>query len=229
MMTINHLTCSICGRTYAPDPCNTAAPPTKLIVYRFEDQPSWLTGICSDRSIWRYAPLLPVADPGFAGTPLHRVGGTPVYELPGIRRSLGMPKLWVKDESPNPSASFKDRASAIVIAAAISRGEKLTVAASTGNAGAAMACMAAATGQKCLILAPRTAPPAKVAHQLFWAQVVLVDRSYDDAFELSLQATEAFGGTTATRDFNYLTAEGKRQPPSRSGSFRTGMKQRWKT
>lgn len=218
MMTINHLTCSICGRTYAPDSVQYCCPADggNLTVHlAFEEQPELVDRDSilgsPDRSIWRYAPLLPVADPGFAGTPLHRVGGTPVYELPGIRRSLGMPKLWVKDESPNPSASFKDRASAIVIAAAISRGEKLTVAASTGNAGAAMACMAAATGQKCLILAPRTAPPAKVAQLLsFGAQVVLVDGSYDDAFELSLQATEAFGWYNRNTGFNYLTAEGKK-------------------
>lgn len=215
---IDYLSCSVCGKSYSPEAVAYVCPADggNLTVHLdFESHPKALDPCQilhhADPSIWRYAPLLPVEDPGFRGTPLHRVGCTPIYKLPNLRTSLGMPRLWIKDESCNPSASFKDRASAIVIAAAIQRKERLTVAASTGNAGAAMACMAAATQQKCLILAPRTAPAAKVAQLLsFGAKVVLVNGSYDDAFELSLKASEAFGWYNRNTGYNYLTAEGKK-------------------
>ncbi len=126
-------------------------------------------------NLWRYLPLLPVSDPGGNGTPLNAVGVTPVYAPSRLRNELGMPYLWVKDESRNPTASFKDRASAVVIARAREIGAEVVVTASTGNAGAALAGMAAAVGQKAIIFAPRTAPPAKVAQLLVYgAQVLLV-------------------------------------------------------
>src|SRR5512140_594310 len=96
---------------------------------------------------------------------------------------LGMRRLWVKDESGSPTASFKDRASAVVVARARQIGADVVVTASTGNAGAALAGMSAAIGQKAIIFAPKTAPQAKVAQLLiFGAQVILVDDNYDAAF-----------------------------------------------
>ena len=77
----------------------------------------------------------------------------------------------------------------MVVARAREIGAEVVVTASTGNAGAALAGMAAAVGQKAVIFAPRTAPPAKVAQLLvFGAQVILVDGTYDDAFDLTIQA-----------------------------------------
>ncbi|HEY2981054.1 MAG TPA: pyridoxal-phosphate dependent enzyme, partial [Anaerolineales bacterium] len=125
-------------------------------------------------------------------------------------------KLWLKDESRNPTASFKDRASAVVvtraheIAGADSRPPVL-VTASTGNAGAALAGMAAAVGQQAVILVPRSAPPAKVAQLLIYgARVILIDGSYDDAFELSVQAAQEFGWYCRNTGYNPFTAEGKK-------------------
>jgi threonine synthase len=119
--------------------------------------------------------------------------------------------LWIKDESPNPTASFKDRASAIVVARAAEIGADVIVAASTGNAGAALAGMAAAVGVKAVIFAPRTAPPAKIAQLLvFGARVLLVDGTYDQAFDLSIQASEEFGWYNRNTGFNPFTAEGKK-------------------
>ena len=125
--------------------------------------------------------------------------------------SLGLERLWVKDESRNPTASFKDRASAVVVARAREIGAEVVVTASTGNAGAALAGMAAAVGQKAIIFAPRTAPPAKIAQLLiFGAQVILVDGSYDDAFDLTIQAAQDFGWYCRNTGYNPFTAEGKK-------------------
>ena len=173
-------------------------------------QPEDLTYRAED-SLWRYLPLLPVPDPGGEGTPLRSAGWTPVYRLERLEKELGLEHLWLKDESRNPTASFKDRASAVVVARARELGAETIVTASTGNAGAALAGMSAAVGQKAVIFAPKSAPPAKVAQLLVYgAKVILVDGSYDDAFDLTIQAAEEFGWYCRNTGYNPFTAEGKK-------------------
>ena len=185
--------CSVCGQEYKPAEVTYVCPNDGgvLDVVLDFDAVKKTAGpldiqASPDFSIWRYLPLLPVSDPGHLGTPLRSVGWTPVYSPPQLAKSLNLPQLWVKDESPNPTASFKDRASAVLVARAQEIGAKVIVTASTGNAGAALDGMAAAAGARAVIFAPKTAPPAKVAQLLiFGASVYLVDGSYDDAVELS--------------------------------------------
>jgi threonine synthase len=135
---------------------------------------------------------------------------TPVFSLDRLARRAGIDQLWLKDESRNPTASFKDRASAVVVARARQTNAKIVVTASTGNAGAALAGMAAAVGQEAVIFAPRSAPAAKIAQLLvFGAKVILVDGNYDQAFDLSTQAAEEFGWYCRNTGYNPFTAEGK--------------------
>jgi threonine synthase len=165
----------------------------------------------AEHSLWRYLPLLPVADPGLYTTPLRQAGGTPVFALGRLAARHNLRNLWLKDESRNPSASFKDRASAVVVARAMEIGIQPIVTASTGNAGAALAGMAAAAGIPAIILAPKSAPPAKVAQLLvFGARVILVDGSYDDAFDLTVQAAAEFGWYCRNTGYNPFTLEGKK-------------------
>ena len=165
----------------------------------------------SETSIWRYLPLLPVGDPGLIGTPLRVVGYTPVFRSQVISRELGVSRLWLKDDGRNPTASFKDRASAVVVTRAREIGANVVVTASTGNAGAALAGMAAAAQHQAVIFAPKSAPPAKIAQLLiFGARVFLVDGNYDQAFDLSILAAEEFGWYCRNTGFNPFTAEGKK-------------------
>lgn len=155
--------------------------------------------------------MLPVRDPGYEGTPLRNVGMTPIYKPEAIKRDLGIDRLWLKDDGRNPTASFKDRASAVVVARAKEIGADVVVTASTGNAGAALAGMAAAAQHKAVIFAPKTAPPAKIAQLLiFGAHVFLVDGNYDQAFDLSIQASQEFGWYCRNTGYNPFTAEGKK-------------------
>ena len=164
-----------------------------------------------DTSLWRYLPLLPVGDPGFVGTSLRIAGGTPILTPIKLGEELGIKKLWIKDEGRNPSASFKDRASAIVVARTRELKSEIVVTASTGNAGAALACMAAAVGQPAIIFAPKTAPQAKVAQLLiFGAKVILVDGNYDSAFDLTIEASKEFGWYCRNTGYNPFTLEGKK-------------------
>jgi len=173
-------------------------------------QPGDLTSR-SEGSLWRYLPILPVPDPGGEGTPLRAAGWTPVFTLKRLAEKLGLERVWLKDESRNPTASFKDRASAVVVARAREIGAEVIVTASTGNAGAALAGMCAAVGQKAVIFAPKSAPPAKVAQLLvFGAKVILVDGTYDEAFDLTIQAAQEFGWYCRNTGYNPFTAEGKK-------------------
>jgi len=210
--------CSLCGTEYGPSDAAYVCPKDggnldvildyKAIEakYRIEDITSR-----TDGSLWRYLPLLPVEDPGHEGTPLRVAGWTPVFNPKLLAAELGLKNLWVKDEGRNPTASFKDRASAILVARAQEIGAEVIVTASTGNAGAALAGMAAAVGHKAVIFAPKTAPPAKVAQLLIYgSQVILVDGNYDSAFDLTIQASNEFGWYCRNTGYNPFTAEGKK-------------------
>jgi threonine synthase len=210
--------CSVCATSFAPDEITYVCPhdggnlDVLLDIDRLKSQlrPE---DMLNDRepSLWRYLPLLPVNDPGGKMTPLHAAGWTPVYAPNTLSKEIKVKDLWVKDESPNPSASYKDRASAVVVARAREIGAQRIVTASTGNAGAALAGMSAAIGQKAVIFAPRSAPPAKIAQLLvFGAQVILVDGSYDDAFDLTIKASNEFGWYCRNTGYNPFTAEGKK-------------------
>jgi len=206
--------CSLCNREYLPGQVTYTCPQDggnlDVVLDYAKIKGDDLTQQ-NEPGLWRFLPLLPVADPGGIGTPLRVAGGTPIYSLSLLAEDLGLSHLWLKDESRNPSASFKDRASAIVVARAREIGAEKIVTASTGNAGAALACMAASIGQKAIIFAPRNAPPAKVAQLLvFGAQVILVEGNYDDAFDLTIQATQEFGWYCRNTGYNPFTIEGKK-------------------
>ena len=210
--------CSLCGKEYDPGAVQYVCPLDGgnldvVLDYEFVRQNYKPEDIScrTDTSLWRYLPLLPVRNPGGVDTPLRTAGWTPVYSPRLLMEKSGLRSLWIKDEGRNPTASFKDRASAVVLARALEIGADIVVTASTGNAGAALAGMAAAIGHKAVIFAPRTAPPAKVAQLLvFGAQVILVDGTYDEAFDLTIQATQEFGWYCRNTGYNPFTVEGKK-------------------
>jgi threonine synthase len=218
---MNHYTgyhCSICNAEFEPASilytCPKCGGNLDVVLdyaaiqknYQIEDITSR-----TDFSLWRYLPLLPVEDPGGEGTPLRFAGWTPLYEPPALTKSLGLQHFWMKDEGRNPTASFKDRASSVVVARAREIQAEIVVTASTGNAGAALAGMSAAIGQKAVIFAPKTAPQAKIAQLLVYgAKVILVDGNYDSAFDLTIEAAQEFGWYCRNTGFNPFTAEGKK-------------------
>jgi threonine synthase len=210
--------CSICKEIYDIDQVKYVCPVDSgnldvVLDYATLRRNYWPEDIVSstESSLWRYLPLLPVDEPGGNGTSFRAAGWTPIYSPPDPEVRQGLKHFWIKDESRNPTASFKDRASAVVIAHAREIGSQVVVTASTGNAGAALAGMAAAVGQKAVIFAPRTAPPAKVAQLLVYgATVLLVDGNYDQAFDLSIEASNEFGWYCRNTGYNPFTLEGKK-------------------
>jgi threonine synthase len=161
-----------------------------------------------ERTLWRYLPILPVSG-RLEGPP---VGWTPLVPAPRLSRQLGLARpLLLKDDGRNPSASFKCRASSVALQRAREIGRTLVTGASTGNAASATAVLAAAPGIRTRIFVPRTAPRAKIAQLLtFGAEVLAVDGTYDQAFDLCLEATRRFGWYNRNTGFNPYTREGKK-------------------
>jgi threonine synthase len=153
--------------------------------------------------MFRYAPLLPVDR--FAA-PL-KIGCTPLYNA----SRLGPENLFIKDETSNPSASIKDRATAVALQRAVDTGADKIAVASTGNAGSSTACIAAALGLQAFIFVPESAPVAKLTQALAYGATVLAVRgTYDDAYELCLQASQEFAWYNRSTGFNPFTREGKK-------------------
>lgn len=139
------------------------------------------------------------------------VGGTPLLEARRLRAELGMPQLWLKDDTRNPSGSTKDRASQLVVAKAREYGLGTIATASTGNAASALAACCAAGGLNAVVFVPAAAPQAKLVQMLaYGARVLRVAGSYDQAFELCCAACERFGWYNRNTALNPFTVEGKK-------------------
>jgi len=144
-----------------------------------------------------------------------KVGKTPLYELRSSdilsNKKKNEFKIYFKDDSQNPTFSFKDRASELVCAYAKEKGIDTIVAASTGNAGSSLAGICASQKQNAIIFAPASAPKAKLTQILMYgAQLVPVDGTYDDAFDLSIEASKKFGWYNRNTAYNPFTIEGKK-------------------
>lgn len=154
------------------------------------------------------ADLLPVEREFFPPLP---VGNTPLWKPENLRRELGLPHLFIKDDGANPTSSFKDRASFLVSAMAKKAGISEIVLASTGNAGSSMAGVGAAAGQRITLFLPAAAPRAKLVQALqYGAKVHRVEGTYDQAYDLSLEYSRRFGGLNRSTAYNPLTLEGKK-------------------
>ncbi|MCF7838959.1 MAG: pyridoxal-phosphate dependent enzyme, partial [Candidatus Marinimicrobia bacterium] len=188
--------CLACGRTepsnYPGYGCAACGRHLEL-TYDFQQVRGQLdpgrAGTGARADIFRYLPWLPLPDARHAPTP--RVGQTPLYAVPQLADAtpgLGDVNLFLKDDGLNPSASFKDRAGAVVLARARQLDVPMIAGASTGNAGSSLACLTAGGTPPCVIFVPAAAPVAKLPQLLiFGARVVAAEGSYDQPYALCAQ------------------------------------------
>jgi threonine synthase len=213
-----HLKCLICDEEYAPTEIDYICPNhgnEGIVDVRYDYD---LIGQRVDRaklaanpdtSIWRYKQLLPV-HPQSPVPPLS-VGWTPLYPAPRLAANLGLKDIWVKDDGRQPTASFKDRASAVAVVKAQEKNAEIITTASTGNAAAALSGLCASVKQPNVIFVPESAPPAKIAQLLvFGSTVMLVRGTYDQAFELCLEAAAKYGWYNRNTAYNPYMTEGKK-------------------
>ena len=162
-----------------------------------------------DFSMWRYRPFLPVEEDSPA--PPLRVGWSPLYRADRLAGVLGLRKLYIKDDGQNPTASLKDRASAMAVVKALEAGADTIACSSTGNAASSLAGNAAAAGLSTYIFVPSRAPKGKVAQlMIFGAAVISVDGSYEDTFALSKTAIDRWGWYNRNAAINPYLSEGKK-------------------
>lgn len=189
---------------------DTAHPPKGVLklVYPYDEirkkRPSF-----SDLKANEFIDVLPVKS--IDSLPPLRSGNTPLYALNQLNGKKISSRIFIKDDSQNPTYSFKDRASTLVSAFAKEKEIDTIVAASTGNAGSSLAGICASQHQKAIIMVPEKAPLAKLTQILMYgATIVPVKGTYDDAFDLSIAATNEFGWYNRNTAFNPLTIEGKK-------------------
>lgn len=221
MATIRELRCSICQRTYAPEAVQYACPHCGLagtldVLYDYDALRSQLDRdslrINRESSMWRYRALLPISPETIV--PTMQVGWTPLMDSRRLADNLNVRRAWVKDDGQNPTASLKDRASSMVVARAIEKGIGVVSAASTGNAAAALSGVGASVQTAkidIIIFVPATAPEAKIAQLLVYgAKVLLVEGTYDQAFDLCFEMSQQEGWYCRNTGINPFTTEGKK-------------------
>jgi threonine synthase len=218
MTNVVGLTCVICDKTYPADyagyVCTDHGNEGILDVrYDYDKIGETFTkeslAADPDRTMWRYRPLLPIS-PDAVVPPL-TVGGTPMYDAVPLAEQLGVAQVWVKDEGREPTASLKDRASAMAVVKAQEQGAEVVTTASTGNAAAALAGISASVGQANVIFVPASAPEAKIAQLLaYGSTVALVNGNYGEAFDLCMEASAEYGWYNRNTGYNPFMTEGKK-------------------
>jgi threonine synthase len=173
------------------------------------------------RSLWRYEPLLPAArdelvDLGDGFSPLRRAER--------LGAELGLPNLWVKDETRNPTHSFKDRVVSVALTKAREFGFDTVACASTGNLAHAVAAHAAHAGLRAVVFVPASLEPAKItAAAVYGATVVSIDGTYDDVNRLCAEATEEYPWAFVNVNLRPYYAEG-----SKTIAFETAEQLGWR-
>ena len=140
-----------------------------------------------------------------------KVGWTPLVRSDRLRDMLGMPELYLKDDTQNPTASLKDRATAIALSKAAELKMSIVTCASSGNAAASLSGLSATMGIKVNIFVPQSAPLPKISQMLLYgANVYKIKGTYDEAFDLCVQATDKFGWYNRNSGYNPYLSEGKK-------------------
>ena len=192
---LSSFVCIRCGREYSPDQIQytcTDCGGNLDARYDYEAIGKVVTptGLSTnkDSSLWRYRPFLPL---NLSDSPIAlQIGMTPLTHAQNLGEQLGLEHLYLKNDCLNPSGSFKDRASFVILAHCIAENIPTISAASTGNAGTSMACLAASAQMDSFIFVPHTAPKPKIAQLLIYgAGVFLVRGDYGQAFELCEQVS----------------------------------------
>ncbi|MFQ5631811.1 MAG: threonine synthase [bacterium] len=222
MAYLSNLQCVSCQKHFRPDEIDYTCPDcgplrgTLEVAYDYKAVQKVLTreSLAKDKNPthWRYLPILPIVKKEFI--PSLSAGWTPIYRNQALAKEFELEALWIKDDSRNPTASLKDRASAVAVVKALEKGATTVTAASSGNAAASWAAFTALANLKTIIFVPEATPRAKLAQLLLYnAQVVQVRGTYDEAFDLCCQAAEKWGWYNRSTAINPYLGEGKKTAP----------------
>ncbi|MBI2204912.1 MAG: pyridoxal-phosphate dependent enzyme [Candidatus Rokubacteria bacterium] len=205
------LACIDCGASYPLGYRLECATCQGLLELRYDVEQLARHGpdLFSGTGLWRYAPVLPIADPA------HRItlgeGGTPLLDCPRLAADLGVRRLLVKFEGSNPTGTVKDRSSTTAVAAALQFGYRATSVVSSGNAGSSIAAYSARAGLASLVFAYERASAPKLLHMAATTRDLVIYKGvYDDLITLwdRLVGEQLFFDCGASR--NAYKHEGKK-------------------
>jgi len=192
MTFVTGLTCRECGHGYPAEAlhvCDFCFGPLE-VAYDLDAVRASISRESVEagpRTIWRWADLLPSSPPG--GVDLG-AGGTPLVRADRLASELGLGELWLKDDTRNPTGSFKDRVVSVALAKARELGFKVAACASTGNLANSVAAHAARAGMRSIVFIPSDLEPAKITTTaVYGGTLVAVDGSYDDVNRLCAELT----------------------------------------
>ncbi|MBE0701516.1 MAG: threonine synthase [Acholeplasmataceae bacterium] len=214
---IQSLRCTLCKKTYEPGlflTCPSCGEQGILdVVYDFQALGKFVDKPYFEKNkmlnMFRYHPLLPIAINNV--DQMLSVGWTPLYQANRLHKTLGIKRLYIKDEGQNPSGSLKDRASAVAVLLAIESGFDTVACSSTGNAASSLAAHASRMGLKSVIFVPKRAPIGKVNQlSIYGADVIMVNGDYKETFQLSKAAIEHYGWYNRNAGINPYLVEGKK-------------------
>lgn len=156
-------------------------------------------------NFWRYKKILPdVGKPITLGE-----GGTPLQKAQRLAELLELPNLLLKDETRNPTSSFKDRSAALIVSEAANKGYDSIVCATNGNHGASIAAYAAKVDIQCHLIVPKAVDLGKLAQMLIYdAKIVEAGESIEEAITRAKTLEEEMGWYQATTELNPLAVEG---------------------
>ncbi len=193
-MTKRSLECRECGRRYGTEfryVCEECFGPLDV---RYDDLPRLEPGTfeAREQTYWRYRELLPIEDA--ANIISIGAGMTPLIRAEALAERLGLRNVYIKNDSVNPTFSFKDRPAGVAVSKAREFGMARVGCASTGNLASATAAHAAKGSLSCHIFAPSDIEMAKIAQALsYGADYISVDGTYDDANRIAAQAGDQLG------------------------------------
>ncbi|MEM4357438.1 MAG: threonine synthase [Candidatus Nitrosocaldus sp.] len=193
MGSVDALRCRECKHEYEPSLkyiCDECLGPLDVTYDYGSIKVSRDTFANREKSYWRYLELLPIADK--ANIVSLEAGFTPLHKADRLGEVLGLKHLYLKNDSVNPTFSFKDRPAGVAVSKAREMGLKAVGCASTGNLASATAAHAAKADLPCYIFAPKDIEYAKIAQALaYGAEFIAVDGTYDDANRIAAQISDA--------------------------------------
>jgi threonine synthase len=227
MAHVHGLRCRECGRDYEVAPiytCEWCFGPLE-VAYDYEaiaGSVSRESIAAGPASIWRYEDLLPVGRPGAETL---QAGWTPLVRADRLAGELGLGELWIKDDTRNPTNSFKDRVVAVALAKALEFGHKTIACASTGNLANAVAAAAARVGLSSYVFIPADLEAGKVlTTSVYGGNVVAIDGNYDDVNRLCVEIADQQPWAFVNVNVRPFYAEG-----SKTLAFETAEQLGWQT
>ena len=215
MSTLTHLECPECGRTFDADRPQAVCPHCQSPLLARYDLTAATRTLTSQtlaersRGLWRWHEILPVRDPAYRFT--LGEGDTPLLPVPRLAERLGTSHLWVKDESQNPTGTFKARGLVMAVSRAVELGLKAFVIPTAGNAGGALAAYAARAQVEAHVFMPADAPDVNKAEvEAVGARLVLVDGLISDAARQAEEEAKKHGWWNVSTFREPYRLEGKK-------------------